>query len=409
MVLGLLSLFFVTRIIPPHQVGIYLVAFAISNVTVVLFGLGLPQAFGVRAHQLGRSRLIVSASAISVALAILASMSVWVALRIFWREGDLFHYGIAVVPLLTAASYLNIMGSSLLRSMLAIRAANLLMVLPNLLFNILLGAAYLSGRRIDAATSLFAQSVPQIIAVMLIIVCLLRMADAPWRRPLSGDMKGLLSFGGIVHVGNALKEVMYRAPLIVVQIMVGPLGAATFGVVNRILDAIARFVDAICLNIVPYIARSDRADGRAITHLTMDFIVAAFIPGLILVSVLATSIVPWVFGPAYRESALLLRYAVFAIIPLAIWKVLANEAIALVDVKGYLISAATGAVATTGLSFLFISYLGLFGAVIAMLLAYCAALLVILGRRSTLHGYIPLKATIASLKARRKKGVRSGE
>ncbi len=402
MVLGLLSLFIVARVMPPDQTGIYLVGFAISNVAVVLFAVGLPQAFGVRAQEFGRSRLIASASVTSLALSILASLSVWIALRLFWHEGDLFYRGVAAVPLLTAASYLNVMGSSLLRSMLAIRAANLMMVLPSLLFNLLLGAAFLVGYPIDAAAALFAQALPQIGAILFIAFSLFRMADEPWRRPSRGDMKNLLRFGGVVHVGNALKEVMYRATLIIVQVLMGPIGAATYGVVNRILDAIARFVDAICLNIVPFIARSDRDGGRAIMHLTMDFIVAGFIPGVILVSALSIAVVPVVIGPAYAESAVLLRYAVFAAIPLAIWKVLANEAIALVDVRRYLASAASGAIAMTSLSYLLISYQGLFGAVIAMLLAYCVALLVMLGLRNTLRGYVPLVATIAHFKARQK-------
>lgn len=409
MALGLLSLFFVARVMPPHQVGIYLVGFSISNVTVVLFALGLPQAFGVRAHEFGHSRLIASASAASLALAVAASLSIWAALKLFWHDANLIYHGIAVLPLLTGASYLNVMGSSLLRSMLAIRAANLLMVLPSLLFNLLLAAAFFAGRPIDAAAGVFAQLLPQLGAIVFIVICLHRLTDEPLRRPTRNDMKSLLRFGGIVHVGNTLKEVMYRATLIVVQILTGPLGAATFGVVNRILDAIARFIDAICLNLVPFVASSDRAGSRAIMHLTMDFIVAVFVPGVILVSILSTTLVPWIFGPAYAESALLLRYAVFAVIPLAIWKVLANEAIALVDVKGYVASAATGAVAMTGLSFLLISQLGLFGAMIAMLLAYSAALLVMLGRQSTLRGYVPLLAAIAGFKAWREKGVRSGE
>lgn len=409
MVLGLLSLFFVARILPPGEVGVYFVAFAIANATVVLFAFGLPHAFAVRAVEFGNQRLASSAMAASFVLATLAGAAIWGVLQFSWRNADLAITGIPLVPVLSFAVFLNIMGASLLRSMMAFRWANLLSVLPNLLFNGALSYIFARGGAIDAAQCLLLSTLPQFAMLPLLAIALVRQVGLVWPRPREKDIRSLFRFGGTVHIGNILKEVMYRSSLIIVQILMGPVAAATFGLVSRLVDAIAKFVDAICLNLVPFIASNDREAGRAVLYLTLDFVVAVFLPGTIVVAVMSTTIVPWIFGPSYSESAVLLQYAIFAILPLAVWKILANDTIARVDLKKYLASAATGALAMPLLNFGLIPLLGLSGAVAAMLMAYCLAVGVILIKQNLLRNYVPLRAVSKIVRARWKKGVRPGE
>ncbi len=409
MALGLLSLFFVARILPPSDVGVYLVAFTIANAAVVLFAFGLPHAFAVRAVEFGRQRLASSAIVASLALAALAGAVIWGVLKLSWHDADLVMKGIPLVPILTIASFLNIMGASLLRSMLAFRWANLLSVLPNVLFNAEMSYIFAQGGAIDAAQCLALLLLPQIAMLPLLGIALFRKVGPVWLPPINDDMRALFRFGGTVHIGNVLKEVMYRSSLIIVQILMGPVAAATFGLVSRLIDAITKFVDAICLNLVPFIASSDRDAGRAMLYLTLDFVIAIFMPGTIIVAILSTRLVPWVFGAGYSESAGLLQYAIFAILPLAVWKILANEAIARVDLKVYLASAATGAGAMVALNFALIPQLGLSGTVAAMLIAYCFAVGVMLTKQNSISNYVPLRAVSKIVRARWKKGVRTSE
>lgn len=409
MALSLCSLFFIARLLPTSDVGVYLVAFALISGVVVMFALGLPHAFAVHAANFGRLRLASSATSACLALAAAAGVAIWGGLAHFWREADIHINGVPLIPLLTIVVFLNVMGTSLLRSMLAFRSANRLSVLPNILFCVELGYFFVRREAMDAAHCLFLLLLSQLAALVLLGMTLIRTVGGKWPSPRRSDIYALFRFGGGVHVGNASKEVMYRASLIIVQILIGPVAAATFGIVSRLIDAIAKFIDAICLNLVPFIASSDRDTGRAMLFLTLDFVVGILLPGIVVVAIFSTQLLPRIFGPSYSEAAVLFQYAIFTVLPLAIWKVLANEAIARLDLKIYIASAVIGALGMVTLNFALMPQLGLFGTIVAMLSAYCIAIGVIIFQKNPLRGYVPLRAMSKVVRATWKKGVQSGE
>jgi O-antigen/teichoic acid export membrane protein len=407
--LGLLWLVFVTRMVPPEGAGTIFVAFTVANSAAALTAFGLPQSFAVRYPDLGPARLVSNGLALSFVMALLSSIAVAFALHLFWRSAELYYLGIPMVPAIVFVLYLGLMLSSMLRSMLAMRAANIASAAPMIIFNLALSIAYISALRMGVGEVLGLMFVAYLAAAAFALAVVVAKEKLDLSQVRSADMRALMSFGGTVHVGHALKEVMYRADLLVVQALLGPSASAQYGLVRRIIDAVARFVDALCLNIVPYIVSGDERSNDRIIHHMMDLVLVSFVPLALLASIVAGPLTVGVFGVEYQAAGSLLRIAVWAIVPLGIWKVLANNAIAHARLRRYIASAAVGAALIVSGNLFLMPQFGLPMTVGVLLAAYTLAMAVLWACSSGELRYVPLRALSGSLSRMFAKGSESRE
>jgi O-antigen/teichoic acid export membrane protein len=395
--LGLLWLVFVTRMVAPEGAGTIFVAFTVANSAVALSAFGLPQSFAVRYPTMGPARLVSNGLAVSFVMALLSSIAVAVALRFFWGSAELWYRGAPLVPGLVFVFYLGVMLSSVLRSMLAIRAANMVSAAPMAVFNLALSIAYISVPGLAVGEVLALMFAAYLATAVVALAVLLRMVKLDLSQIRSADMRALMSLGGTVHVGHAFKEVMYRADLLVVQALLGPSASAQYGLVRRIIDAVARFVDALCLNIVPYIVSGDERSNERIIHHMMDLVLVSFVPLALLTSLIATDLTVGVFGVEYETAGMLLQAAVWAIVPLGLWKVLANNAIAHTRLRRYIFSAAVGAALIVSGNLLLIAQFGLALTVGILIAAYTLAMAVLWACSIGELKYVPMRALSVSL------------
>ena len=404
MILSISWVYIVSHTLGVAATGQTFVALAVVNSSIAVASLGLAHAIPVRSRELDDVTLVSNAGACVAAIGLLAAAALWLLPIDALHITALQHDGVDLLPAIVFCYFVQIMGTVTLRAVGRFALANWSNISVFGLFNLLLLTGWLTGRPVSAASAVIliflAACLGGALLVTLFLVSSPGFAVTTIRRD---HVRRLLAFGGSVHIGNVLKEVMYRADLYIVGWLLGPVAAGLYGVVLRVIEAIARFVDAIGVIAIPMIARGTEREREHITYVSL----IVSVPLMALAAIAGSLFAPWIvsllFGAAFMPATGLLRVGVFALVPLTIWKILANDIIARGMGGTYILSALVGAVTITALDLALIRPMGVAVAPVVLNIAYLLPALVLAIVAVTRIGYRPggLARAIRNLAARR--------
>jgi O-antigen/teichoic acid export membrane protein len=397
--LGLAWVFLLARLLDVRSAGFVMLGMGVASSVVSILSLGLPQAFAVHARSLGDRVLVSNALAAALGMAIVAT-AVTLVLEYFVLTS--LHGAFGRYPVLSAlvfAQFLAIMFGSALRSVARFHAANLGGALPNILFCGLLAVFSLLHQRFSPAAVLQGYVIANGCGALFLLVALLRGSGFARVDVDLAHMKTMFAFGGNVQLGSVFKEVMYRADLYLVGLMLGAVSAGFYGLLLRVIEAVGRFVDALGLVILPLIARGTEHERREITYLSLSFILPFMLMFAIFTNIFADQMVSMMFGYRYAPVAPLLRVGIWALIPLTIWKILANDLIARGYLARYIVSTVSGAALIVALNLILLPVIGLQAAPFVLCMSYLAPALVLLTFMvSTMH-YDPRRLFVFSVRS----------
>lgn len=410
MILSMSWVYMVSHMLGVAATGQTFVALAVVNSAIAIVSLGLAHAIPVRSRDWDDITLVSNAGACATVIGLLAAATLWLLPIEALHITALQHSGVDLLPAIVFFYFVQIMGTVTLRAVGRFTLANWGNISVFGLFNLLLLAGWLTGRAVPSASAVILIFLVACLGGALLVTLFLLsstgFAAATIRRK---HVRQLLTFGGSVHVGNVLKEAMYRADLYIVGWLLGPIAAGLYGVVLRVIEAIARFVDAIGVIAIPMIVRGTEKEREYITYLSL----IVSVPLMALAAIVGSLFAPWIvsllFGAAFMSATGLLRIGVFSLIPLTIWKILANDIIARGMGATYILSALVGAVTITALDLALIRPIGVVAAPIVLNIAYLlpALVLAIVAIKRVGYHLQGIAATFRNLATRRTRPCRA--
>jgi O-antigen/teichoic acid export membrane protein len=381
-VLGIAWVYIVARLLDVSSMGRLLVTMNVANSVLTIFSLGLPHSFAIRSRELDRITLTSNALVATLGMATVSSLALFAVGRLVPQLDAWLLAGSGLLPLLVFLMFIQTLGSWILRAAFRFRESNLIAIGLLALFNVQLIFLSLSRERATAEEVLrmYVSAAAGSAAIALVVI----LVRCGFRASLvsRATLRNLFLVGGHVQVGNLLKETMYKADLYLVGWLLGPAAAGAYGSMLKIIEAIARFVDAVGLVILPFVAKGSEDERRRIVYRTVSITFPVALAFAIVVSVGASLLVDLLFGEGYAMSADLLRVGIFALVPLAVWKILANDVIGRGRVRIYILSTAIGAAVILLLNLLMLRWVGLGAAPWILIVSYglAAAVLLMLAR-----------------------------
>jgi O-antigen/teichoic acid export membrane protein len=359
------------------ELGIFLVCLSILSSIVMLCGLGIQHSITIKAGSnseflivsngfLAIFALAVLASLITYAVAILTPYQIKTGLSAFFAASASFFL------------FVQVYSNSLLRAIHRFREANLLSIVQPVLFNMLIVLLIALRAEVSVQNALVLYVTSLLISSALTVFVIFLMGYFRYSEIKIAVFREVIGYGGRIQVGNILKEVMYKADLYIVSWLLGSAAAGLYAVVLKVLEGVGRFVDALGLVMLPFIAKySDKERNQLTTSiilvvLPITLVIAVFVSGV------SNSLVIVLFGVNFSGSSELMEWGIFALPMLAIWKILANDYIGRGLIKAYILSSAFGAAIITFGNFLLLPYFGVNVAPLVLLLSYSIALATII-------------------------------
>lgn len=356
------------------SLGVVLVTLNGANTLIVLCGMGLQHAVSVKAATLSAASVVTHglvAIALAAAVATLGAGLLWAVVG----STVVPAFGIALVPSL----FVYVYATALVRALHCFRAANFLMLGQAVALNALLVGAWSHDMIFSAALVLACLIASNLVFALVAVISALTLGGFDARGMSAAVVRELMRFGGQAQVGNVLKEVMYRADLYLVSWLLGSAAAGLYAVVLKVIEGLGRFVDATGLVLLPLIARFSTHERNRLT----GSVTSVALPVSLLMALVIAASSGWVlrvfFGEPYVAASGLLVVGIFALTPLAIWKILANDVIGRGLLREYAASALVGAMLIVLGNGALLGVWGLQAAPWVLVSSYLAAAVVLMG------------------------------
>ena len=362
----------VTRALSVSESGSIFVAMGIATTINTLAGFGLQHSVTISAHQYS-GQLIITNGFISLCIAALVAGVGGVGVIVFLSIPKGLNTSEFTYGMLVAVQLINVYLLAFLRAVNRFRTANVVMVIQPILMSFLLLKTFAFSEPInpsDCINKYILSSVAQLLTSVAIMTRsgLIVFSVLDWNMVMN-----YFKFGQKAQYGNILKEAMYRSDLLLVASLLGDGDAGLYAVVLKIIEGFGRFVDAIGLIMLPTVARiskagQDQLRGKMVILTGLGALICA-----ISVSINKNIIIEKMFGSGFRGSIELLGIGVYGMIPLFIWKMLANDSIGRGRFGQYSLSAGLGAASIVLLNYCFLSKYGVIAAPWILLFSYSVA------------------------------------
>jgi O-antigen/teichoic acid export membrane protein len=132
----------------------------------------------------------------------------------------------------------------------------------------------------------------------------LRVVDAQ-RSAASIRLRELLSFAGVMHIGNVLMQLSYRVDLFLVNALLGAKATGIYYIGVRVAEQVWAVSQPMTSVLLPTLASPERADAalRDTAPLALRFaLYSAVLVGIALIVVVHPA-VSWFFGSAYDDAS----------------------------------------------------------------------------------------------------------
>ena len=375
--LGFMWVVIAARYLDVSSMGDVMVAIGAASTITMLCGFGLQHGIAVKSRVYDNGQIVSNGLALIILAGIIAGVfSYVIAVSVSVQQKlDVSPFLCAVVSL---TQVLYIYALSLLRTINRFRLANSLSIVQPLFFNLLL-ILYVSGHEFLATrVVLMTFCASQAISVFAIILSFLRLNLFGASRVKYSIAREIIHFGWKAQAGNISKEALYRGDLYVVTAVLGSSAAGNYSVVLKLIEGLGRFVDAIGAIVLPIVARFNKEKQNTLTKNIMLITIPISTLIAIIVFFFSDRIIVTLFGEQFYSSIHLLKIGVFAFIPLALWKLLANDFIGRGLLLFYFISATIGAAIIILTNYFLLDRFGLTLAPWVMVLSYTVSACVLL-------------------------------
>lgn len=182
--------------------------------------------------------------------------------------------------------------------------------------------------------------------------------------------KDALRLGLAGQVGNILSFLNLRLDLLLVPALVRLEAAGIYFIATRVAEVVGQASNAAAAMLFPHVAAQEDRDDTTTTERTSRWTLLASLAAAAVLAAIASPLLGWFFGDAYRAGSLALLWLLGSMLPLALARVLGA------DLKGrgrpglVSISTGVGAVVTVVANLALIPPFGIEGAAVASVLAY---------------------------------------
>ena len=191
-------------------------------------------------------------------------------------------------------------------------------------------------------------------------------------------VKELLFFGSRAHIGNILKNLSYRADILIVSYFLDAASVGYYIIAVSFAEIIWGIPDAISSVLLPRIARMDRNEAISFTSAVCRRIFFPLFFLCVLLVFFSRIFIPYIYGTAYLPSIPALNLLIPGILSLSVWKLLATDMIGQGHPGKYSLTSALALISMIICDILLIPRFGINGAAAASSISYITATLFIL-------------------------------
>jgi len=271
---------------------------------------------------------------------------------------------------------------------------NILRLVNPCAYLLLLGGVVAVSDRVEVAVSLWVAAVA-VSAVASVTTAVrgsgMRLGDlAPnWERWWS-----LLHFGLRTHVGNVLKYFQYRFDVVLIGALLDKRQVGLYVVGVSLAELPLHIPDAVGVVLFPKVAAMTAQQQRGeTTPLVCRHTVLLTVTLSAVLFLVAPSVIMRLLGAPFEKAYIPARILLVGAIPLAVWKILAQDMIARGKPTAFSLSALYSLVTMVVGCVVLIPRLGLAGGAVASSIAYTAAAVSLLVFYHRLTG-VPLRACV---------------
>lgn len=375
--LSFLWIALLARQLSVSQMGLVMVSLASSSAIIAFCGFSLQHSISVKACQYDKQTAVTNGLLALIIAGAITGFIGFIVAAIFSLQRK---YGVSEIfcGMLVSVQLVHAYISSIARSIDRFRLANVLSIIQPGIFSFLIFLNAPVGLT-PSIQLVFAQYMASsIVSIILYFIIfhrdnLIKLSVVEWQ-----IVGSLFKFGSRAQFGNMAKEVMYRADLFLVSIILGSAASGYYAVVLKVIDGVGRYVDGLGLILLPTIAKLKPSHRNDLTIIMVSRTILFASVISILISMSGSYIVELLFGENFQPSVKLLEIGIYSTIPLFAWKVLANDFIGRGFLGCYAASTLIGAVSIIFLNYIFLEVYGLIVAPWVLIFSYGIAFTILL-------------------------------
>jgi O-antigen/teichoic acid export membrane protein len=369
--ISIASFILVARLLGPEGRGGLALIMIIPALAITIGRMGIGHAVNYYASKIPAPNLIINSIALTSFLSLII---IAVTTPVVYLFKDFFFKGIdgnilIIISLLTPIFLFHNFLISLMQGLYKIFLRNLLNIIQAIVtFSGLIFLVYFVQAGLNGAVTVYITST----LVVVIIPLLYFLSTYSFKSAkLEYDIiRKILKFGTKSHIGNVLKDLSYRADILIISYFLTPSSVGLYVVAVTMAEVIWKLPDAIGSVLLPRIAGMSSAEAKDFTPRACRIIILPLCVVCFTILLFSDKLILLVLGPQYAQSINVLMLLTPGIMMLSIWKILANDLIGQGYPGLYSVTSGLALVTMISLDFLLIPIYGINGAAIASTLSY---------------------------------------